>query len=186
MLIVEGTDLVGKTTLCQKLVKRLNTQIGGYQYQHFTRLPEGWDYYWSYVNRMSRRIVQDRFHDSEPAYCYGRGEPCVFDGLAGACQYVLVEAKLALLGAVKVVVTCDDNELARRFEKKGDDMYGLNVIVGANHWFEQNLDRFHHHFHCDGPESYPDDLFIDEVVKHYMIRQNALDRILRSFPRHGL
>lgn len=187
---MEGTDLVGKTTLCKKLLDQLNRQIGGYQYQHFTRLPEGWDYYWSYVNRMSVRLVQDRFHDSESAYCYGRGEASVFEneGARGRFRYELIEAKLALLGCVKVVVTCDETEINRRFAEKGDVMYSTDVIIRANKWFEENTERFHHHYHASGPGEFPAECepFIKVVIDHYMVRQTALDRVLRSAPRHGL
>lgn len=183
MLIVEGTDLVGKTTLCNKLVIELNKRIGGYQYQHFTRLPEGWDYYWSYVNRMSRRIVQDRFHDSELAYCHGRGETSMFDGTSGSFQYSLVEAKLALLGCLKVVVITSRSELTHRFDGRGDDMYKLDVIEKANDWFAENCHRFHMMWQSD---AYPTDEFVQQVADVYVIRQNIIECIRNRHPRHGL
>ena len=186
MIIVEGTDLVGKTTLCQELVKRLNApglSPMGYQYQHFTRLPNGFDHYWSYVARMSRRIVCDRFHDSDLAYCHARGEGEGASLLFGLrCQ--LVDAKFRLHGGLKFLVTASHDVIEHRFKERGDDMYKLDVILAANDWFFKNTFRFDYHLHVTERNEYPSTSgLVDKFIDEYKKRQETLDYVMHSCRR---
>lgn len=178
MIIIEGTDLLGKTTLCRELVKRLASE--GYIYAHLTRLPPGWDYYWDYVARMSRRVVQDRFHDSELAYSHARGEGETGTLLWGV-RYDLVDARFRLLGGMKFVVTATQEVLSRRYEAHGDDMYKIDVISRANEWFFENTNRFDYHHHITEVDEYPSQTeLVDKFVREYLDRQSTLDFVLNS------
>jgi len=75
MLILEGADQLGKTTLANKLLKELHKRGYPYVYRHFTRLPDCWKYPMSYLAHVSEPVVQDRFHMSEIVYTYMRNEP---------------------------------------------------------------------------------------------------------------
>lgn len=132
MLIVEGSDLLGKTTLCQQLAKALATS--GHIYRHFSRLPDQFNRYWDYLEHASPKVVQDRFHMSEIAYCYGRGERPDSGGLC-THRYRMIDGHLRNLGAFTVVLYTDRDDLARRFKERGDDMYDSKVIIAANEAF---------------------------------------------------
>lgn len=178
MLIIEGTDLVGKTTLCKTLVDELNSLecLGGYDYRHLSRLPPLWDFYYSYVSRMSRRVVQDRFHDSELAYSYGRGEDSPLDEFL----YSLVEAQIRLFGGYKVLITCDTHVLKERYKLRRDDMYNLDVITRANEWFMDNKSRFDCTFHLRQTDEYVHPLMIRAIVDNYAAQQARLTDIIRT------
>lgn len=105
MLVVEGPDLVGKTTLCEELVARLNADgwaertCGAPSARtHFGPLPDGWDYLGGYARLVRPGAVMDRFHWSERAYGGAlRGgskidprRTAIVDGLIHACGGMIV------------------------------------------------------------------------------------------------
>lgn len=134
MLIVEGPDLVGKTTLCKKLVGSKELHDLGYIYKHFSRLPENFGYYWGYLEHMAPRSVQDRYHMSEIAYAYARGEQQ--SPLSPLC-YRMVDGYLRTIGAFTVVITADHRLLESRYDKKrhDDEMYDKEKVLLANSVF---------------------------------------------------
>lgn len=111
MLIIEGPDGVGKTTLAKELQKRLSGF--GYIYSHFTRLPDSFDRVWGYVERMSRRVVQDRFHMSELAYTYARGDTTKLD----TESYRLVDAHLRQIGGMTILLNADPELVESRWDQ---------------------------------------------------------------------
>lgn len=132
MIILEGTDLVGKTTLAKRLVELLDDR--GYIYRHLSRLPDAFDRYHGYARLMSRCVVHDRFHMSEVVYSYARG-----DRSTKLCPetYRLVDAKLRLVPALTVVVTAADASLvARHRERAKDEMYDAELVLRANEAFK--------------------------------------------------
>lgn len=80
MLILEGPDNIGKTTLAHRLVKMANERIQGrlsiegqpvtVDYRHMTRPPEEFNYFLDYkpMTEDSMFTVQDRFHLGTIAY----------------------------------------------------------------------------------------------------------------------
>ncbi len=66
MIIVEGSDHVGKTTFCKKLVK----EMGGLAfYRHMSKPTDDFDYFGDYLSQLRSGDVYDRFHYG--AYVYG-------------------------------------------------------------------------------------------------------------------
>lgn len=183
MLVVEGTDLLGKTTLCNKLVKRLNDEYRAlFTYQHLGRLPAHWHSVWSYVDKMTRYCVQDRFHDSELAYAQARGDRPIIDNDA----YRLVEAHLALRAGLKVAIVCDDESLLRRRHRElGDDMYGIDVIERANAWFLNNQRRFEHVIHVNEDSEWAQKEDEDRILELYIARQDSLTLINMHIDKLG-
>lgn len=179
MLIVEGPDCVGKTTLCRELLKRLP----GYIYAHFSRLPEGFDYYWGYIERISRRVVQDRFHMSEIAYSRARGD----EPRLTRETYRLVDAKLRLLGGFTVLITAERNLIASRWRK--DQMYSLDKTLEAARIFEVLRDEreevgvdIDYAFHCTEGIPYVPGTAIDQIIDLYRQRRSLVDALANLRP----
>ncbi len=114
MLIIEGPDLVGKTTLAQKFIKTWNENPRKYGavpviYNHFSALPERWHHFKSYLPHVTKYVVQDRFHLSEAAY----GPVCRGKQLIESRGQSLLEAYLRLVGSVTVQVTATEEILKK-------------------------------------------------------------------------
>lgn len=132
MLIVDGPDLVGKTTLCKRIVKEMN--LLGYPavYTHFSRLPDAWDYCWDYRPYVTRYAVMDRFHLSE--LCYGVVT-------RGHCKIVpsawrLIESWLMAEASYQVLVNANAATIEREYAKRGDEMFPLSTILAVRDKFD--------------------------------------------------
>jgi thymidylate kinase len=179
MLIIEGSDGAGKTTLCRKLLQHLP----GHIYAHFSRLPPEFDYYWGYAERMSCQIVQDRFHLSEIVYSRAREQVSILSPE----MYLVVDAKLRLLGAYTLLVLADDDLIRSRWDQT--QMYDSITTVSANrifrnlpHEFPEYRIDIDHVFHCTEKVPYVDDFTIHRILEEYLNRQKAINSITARRP----
>lgn len=181
MLIVEGPDGVGKTTMCQALVRQLHDHV----YAHFTRLPDGFDRYWGYVERASPLVVQDRFHMSEIAYSRARDDETALTPET----YRLVDAHLRALGSFVVVVTADPDLVQARWSK--GQMYDpritiraatefLNIVEGRLPDYRFDVDL---RFHCDREQPYVSDEQVRLVLDRYRFRLREVLDVAARRPR---
>lgn len=173
MIIVEGTDLTGKTTFCKKLVKYLNAKEMPYTYQHLSRLPDSWDYYWGYVDRFSYHTVQDRYHDSEIAYSHARGDNTPLDEVT----YRLIDSWLKHKGVMTVLIETRLPLLDERFKEQGDKMYDFAVIASARTWFSTNRAKFDVVIDCNDLHKFPTKQDVDLVYRKYMEIRMKLNKI---------
>lgn len=179
MLIIEGPDLVGKTTLCHELIERLN-ETGpniAYEYGHSGIPPSDWDYYWSYVKRMRPNIVQDRFYLSEVAYGTVARKKTRVTGKTMR----LLQAQLRLVGAFTVVLTAPDGlikDVYGRHEKEED--FSLDEILAVNHFFQGMLNRSDYYDidysmdACQYRTGWEGAYTVDEIVDLYLEVQKHL------------
>lgn len=186
MLIVEGSDGVGKTTFCHKLLKKLQRE-GPWIYAHLNKPPSFWMHPASYFPRMSSFIVQDRFHMSDLAYRHARLDPQLLSPFA----YSLVDARLRQLGGLTVVLTAPKGTIKANYKGNGD-MHEVEVHYRANQAFKSLMDRTGQ---TDGVfvnycvdwdycwdtslftgEEYPTDAFVEKVVREYLSRMRELHR----------
>lgn len=178
MLIVEGSDGVGKTTFCHKLLERLQKE-GPWIYSHLSKPPPSWQHPASYYPRMSTFIVQDRFHMSDLAYRHARSDPQALSPFA----YSLVDARLRQLGGMTVVLTADDETIRKNY--KSDDMHDVEVHYAANEAFcdlTRRAEKFREYsidwdYRWPLPSIqivYPNDFFVDNVVREYLRRVREL------------
>lgn len=126
MIVIEGADGVGKTTLAKQLEREI-----GLLYRHLSRLPDGFHRYRDYLPLFNKRFVCDRLWLSELAYCFARQEtscPCT------PAHVRLLVAQMALHGAYHVVITADDSVIEDRYNSSGQ-MYDLPTILRANEWY---------------------------------------------------
>lgn len=132
MIIIEGTDGVGKTTLAKKLITyRSNKLRMPPVYRHLGFLPGNWDYYYDYVNRMDHHIVQDRFFLSE--WVYGRvirgGTPLSKEKIRD------LFSDLINVGGLTVIVTAESSLLEMRWKDHVDDKFDLSQVLAVNEEF---------------------------------------------------
>jgi hypothetical protein len=203
MLIIEGPDMIGKTTLCKKLLKELNTTYNmPHIYAHFSKLPKAWDFFWDYIQRMSRNIVQDRFHLSEIVYAhvcrYREGGTPLYPE-----KYRLIDAHLRTLGGVTVVLSAEaewmEGQLHEKFHVR-EEMFKADQIMEVNRVFHMLGDGtqpeefqwnyfedgsgidIDFHYVMDNHMDYPaeNEEFVKAVINKYVQRQTLLDSILRK------
>ena len=182
MLIVEGVDGVGKTTLAQECCRELHKHGYPYLYNHFSKLPDSFDRVWDYEPWIRRKVVQDRFHLSREVY--GR----VFHNqpLFTTLEMELIEGMLSNVGAYVVVCyACDNTWLEEQIKANApDQMYDVSGILEANDYYSKIAQAQHHHFDqsivvdVDGWPS----TFAEAVVRRYLNKQEELDGILRRRP----
>lgn len=197
MLIVEGPDMIGKTTLCEALIKRLNAL--GYPLipQHFGLLPKGWNYYADYLPFMNARTVMDRFILSEVVYG---------NVLRGSTQldpetYRMLDAQLRLQGSVTVVIYATDEWLSKQIVDKyaqRDEKFSPAQIMQVNRGFANlvNSEVTEHNpwvqgYACDVDFTYEvnatnnfpssDMNLRDSIVNLYMRRTELFKRCNREY-----
>lgn len=134
MLIVEGSDLVGKTSLCNALIERLCERGHPMIPQHFGLLPKSWNYYRDYLPFMNTRTVMDRFIMSEIVYglTLRSSTPLTPE------IYRVLDAHLRLQGSVTVVVIATDNWLYQQIQDKyasRDEKFKPEQILRVNSAF---------------------------------------------------
>lgn len=127
MLIFEGADCVGKTTLANAAVYAIQEKGVPAVYQHMTKPPECFHRYYGYINLALTPVVKDRFHMSENIYCIARGEQPTIP----APVYKLLDAHFRLLGAYTVIIDAPDNVICQRLEESTDEMYSSDIVLKA-------------------------------------------------------
>lgn len=172
MLIVEGTDNVGKTTLCRKLVSALE-EHGPWVYSHFTRLPKTWKFPSSYTPHVHRYIVRDRFHMSEIAYSPCRGDPVQ---QLGPDAYKWLDGLCRLQGTFTVVIVATTKFLRDHYKDSGQ-MYDFGVHKCANRRFESITAQLCSPYTPDFDyvirvnNTWPDDRHVQNIITRYLERQ---------------
>jgi hypothetical protein len=137
MLIIEGPDGVGKTTFAHKCVKYAagNAWQIPAVYSHFSRLPETWDYYHSYLPYMNKHSVMDRFHMSEVTY----GHACRGNSRVDQSRCRLLDAQLDLLGSYTVILyAVTDPDMRDLYTIAADgrhEMFSMEKIVAVNQMY---------------------------------------------------
>jgi len=102
MIILEGPDNVGKTVAAKKLVG----MVPGGHYVHYSKPPDGFDYWFDYLKDLNPGVVLDRFHLGAIAYgtILGGHEHTV-----SRVQWACLMRMLRYMGAMTVIMY-DSNE----------------------------------------------------------------------------
>ncbi len=135
MIILEGTDHVGKTTAAQAMCEIIGERLSRPPltlYGHMSRPPESFDHVAEYM-RAVRAGVQDRFHLG--SIVYGR----ILGGgtFTLARRMRVVQAYLRWTGCHVVVFTCSRDMLRRRLAASvnKEQMYRQDQILDAGEAF---------------------------------------------------
>jgi len=187
MIIVEGTDLLGKTTLCHALVEHLNQEMP-HIYQHFSKLPECFDWAAHYFPFMTRFVVMDRFYMSRQAY--GR----VFENqyVLSDEEYRILDAALRLVGGFTVVCLSNEKTIRERHAAMSPDrseMYDVDGICKVNAQFADIVHGTMWDYDFDyvitsPQEGWPAD-HVKEIVEQYLDRQVAITQTIFADPLQG-
>lgn len=182
MIIIEGPDSVGKTTLAKKLEAHGDV-FPAHAYRHFSRLRADRDPVWFYERHCDVDDVIDRFHMSEIVYAVCRGEAPVMTPLG----YQLIDAMIRLRCGFIVVVTCDTHVLHKKMKKdRRDQMYDSDFNHEVNETFinlanDRRISQLadympvsiDYHIHLSEVVPWPSDAHIQEIVRLYAHRRAA-------------
>lgn len=171
MIIVEGADLVGKTTLCKELVRRSSFDLA---YNHLSRLPESFHRFYDYLELIKPSNVFDRFHMSEIAYIAARREK---QGSTNFAWYAAIDRMIIDAAGMIIIVTADEPLIRSRM--RDDEMYDMDTILRANEAFltmatENEFQGFcpYKSFHVHCTEDHP---FVEEdQIEFFTIHHEAL------------
>lgn len=138
LIILEGVDLAGKSTLAGQLAD-LACDLGMRVHQLHAGRPRGdaldeyelaLHYGWRDAALDPHELViADRWHLGERVY----GPLLRGKTKLGAWQFMHVERYLDALGATRVVVETDD--LAERHRRRGDDLLTLDQVIEVARWY---------------------------------------------------
>ena len=183
MLIVEGSDLVGKTSLVKELCKEAIEQGFPMIPQHFGLLPDSWDFFSDYLPYIQKRTVMDRFIISELIY----GEL-----LRNKCRisYSSWEALNRLMTHEKcmtIIIAAEPEFFATHVKKehsKRGEVFNPEEIMSVNMGFLQT--GIHHTFcsykvdfttlwKVENNRTFPSSnkTFIKNTIKRYIEMQNG-------------
>lgn len=186
MLILEGADLVGKTTLAKKLLEHPWLKSAGYTYRHLSRLPPTFQRYGGHCMLAARRVVHDRFHMSDIVY----RQVCNEDQYFTPETYRLVDGFLRGFGSLTVVIVCEDNDLIKSRLRDGE-MYKPEQILHANHLYGQLLGQnkpyenwqadYDYVIWTNKTKPYPDDDDVRIIVEKYVARQEPISNRLGPY-----
>ncbi len=109
MLIIEGSDCLGKTTFAKKLL----TEAGGYKhkfptyYSHMSRPNSSFNFFSHYRDMMSKYAIQDRFHLGGIVWHNAISQP----------RLEILDGQLKALGSMTIIMYASDfNWYRKRIE----------------------------------------------------------------------
>jgi len=180
MIIIEGSDQVGKTTLAKKLSKRISAELYGNDahfervYRHLSRPPADFDHLVGYIERVGP-VVWDRFHLGAIAY----GKLTKNGGCPTPKQMLWVQRYLRWQGAIVLVIHADRWWLKEQLDSTRTEMYKEDTILDVNDIFRMIAKSSNHeepyadleHDITDG--NWPDDKMIDDLIQMWRERWQA-------------
>lgn len=193
MLIIEGPDAVGKTTLARKCVKAANdlfeqnANLTPATYVHLSALPHGWHYYQDYLPLIQRGFVMDRFHLSEVAY----GKGIRKDTNLSNTYLDMLNAQITLIGGVTALLVPKSEDLFRKLftasmtkrEEMFTDIDAMCRVYREYYNMYENNDMFGIHvmWVMRGEEDYPPDSFAENLAAGWSSKR--LQAYMASKPR---
>lgn len=171
MIIVEGSDHVGKTTFCKKLVDEMKRQGVDSKYEHMSRPKSDFDYFGDYMTQLHGGQVYDRFHYG--AYVYGamlRLHPT--EGFTLQSMR-LVSRFIHLRGGMIVLIHDSDlKKYSLRLEDGKEEMFKLRDIEFANKIFSRIplIDELDMVMDINGGETWPSEGDATQIVTEWRKR----------------
>lgn len=190
MIVIEGPDLAGKTTLADALYQRITREERTRHpcQRRFTRVEKHFDQYWGYRECCQRDVIVDRFHMSHVVYRAIGGETHTLDPIT----YSMVDAAITSVGGIVVLIAPDPSVIAERYDllqrhEMFDRTYILRVaalyttiamgcpIDTGTGVYRPKVDVAFRH-------GQPTMEMVDHVMGLWQLRQMTLDRITARRP----
>lgn len=139
MIIIEGSDGVGKTTLAKSLQLALKSA-----YVHYGPLPDWWTH-WDYTTRCIKHAVYDRYHWSAAAYSLVVPQPWVRGSMDTTVKICMeLDKELAFLSKEAYATVClyraDDAWYdSQDFE---DPLFTGDECKLVNRWYKEHRNLF--------------------------------------------
>jgi thymidylate kinase len=99
MLIIEGSDCLGKTTLANSILKRVQELGEAATIRHLGRPDATFDFYTDYFSMIEPTVIQDRFHLGALAY---------HDNVMTADHLRIIEGWIFSGGSLVILLYCED------------------------------------------------------------------------------
>ncbi len=135
MLIIEGSDCLGKTTFANLLVSEAAKRVHPISevprfpifYSHMSRPNKAFDFFDHYTDMMSKFAVQDRFHIGGIVWHDAIKQPALD----------IIEGRLRALGSMTIIFYASDLEWYENRIKNDDrgNMLPTDSMISANKWF---------------------------------------------------
>jgi len=204
MLVIEGPDMVGKTTLANEIENQINKIAAPFSLRrlHYRMLKPDFDYHFDYLLDIRKWTICDRFVWSELAY----GEACrsshkiepyaldeildKLDEVQGMCIFILptYKAYMDMLTANQLLVhgledeSQFDEAARKRHVHSGEDMAVANTMFWEmwTHtlvgiiWRGVNVRPIDVVWCMQDADDFPDQKFAKKVAKEYVKRQREI------------
>ena len=143
ILIVEGVDLVGKSTAIERISKTLKTGIT-IKNNYKPKSQSNFEIYNQYLEIMTmtghyrKLIILDRFYPSQLVYSYLRG----FDELEQTPEIAqVIEKDLHFYKTKLLLLDTSEEELRKRYAVRGDEHVDINQILVIRQRYLDFFDR---------------------------------------------
>ena len=137
MIILEGCDLAGKSTLAEELFHAVYREtLLAPMVRHFTKPKPTFDKFWGYKNCIQGDVILDRFHLSHIVYRAIDSENHDLTPF----KYELVDAEISRVGGIIVCFALEDEVIIRRWNAMPDtrkEMYTLQQVLQVNQVYRQ-------------------------------------------------
>lgn len=181
MLLVEGSDCLGKTVLAKQIVRKIAGRGLPVIYGWMTRPNESlFDFFLDYRKVLNHYAVQDRFHLSGLAYHQDKiPEP----------KLQIINSWIRSTGGIIVLLYASDEEWYReRLEKDTrGNILPVDKLCDANTFYKKYADEGDYDFafdilpelcydESDGKPKYVSDFDKNELIKEWLKRRELLER----------
>lgn len=178
MLIIEGSDCLGKSTLAKKIVRKVSAMGVSVVYSWMTRPNEElFDFFHAYKDMMNPCAVQDRFHFGGMAYHVNKIPPM---------NLQIINSWIHSIGGMIVVLYAHDREWYRRLLENDDrgSILPIDAMCKGNDWFNVWKDKAGADYTfnilpsvwdpSNKTPNYVKDHDVDELISEWIKRRNAV------------
>ena len=175
MLVIEGSDCLGKTTLAKKIVEKVMNRGYPAIYSHMGRPNESiFDFFLSYKKMINPYFVMDRFHLGGLAYHHNK---------ISQQKLQIINAWIRSVGGLIVILyaSAEDKYRKRLENDKRGNLLSIEKLCAGNTFFKKyalnnDSDYNFNIIPCGYPNNinYVNDYDIDEIVNKWVQRRQLL------------
>lgn len=193
MIVIEGPDLAGKSTLAAALEQHITREMRTRHplVRHLRRPEQHFDPYWGYDQLISRDVIMDRLHLSHVLYRHVGNESHKVDPV----RYSMLDAAITRVGGVVVLLAPDPDVIAERYDRlvaqgrqelyprehtlRVADAYNKLAVTGC---VDTATGTYHPKLDLVFVEPCPVADIVDVVTTNWLLRQLVLDVVAAARP----